>query len=175
MTTPVHNDYTYVDKTTGQTVDFAAKSDELMVRLNRDATQESLNDVVENTESLSVSQGYNLERGFAAVWVTPGSDRESARTHWTPARRSRAPFRCSSTSTERPATSFPTSSPSSSGTDVDAGRIEEILGELGARVITKQRTPGYYTRRRTGGPGSVRSNPGKSRRWTRFSSPSRAR
>ena len=145
MTTPVHNDYTYVDKTTGQTVDFAAKSDELMVRLSRGTTQESLNDVVENTRSLSVSQGYNLERGFAAVWVTPGSDRESAEDSLDsrPEVESTIPVLVDQYGASR--YFLPDEFTVQFRDDVDTGRMEEILDELGARVITKQRTPGYYT------------------------------
>ena len=145
MTTPVNNDYTYVDKTTGQTVDFAAKSDELMVRLRPETTQESLNEMVANTASLSVSQGYDLERGFAAVWVTPGSDRESAEDSLgsRPEVESTIPVLIDQYGASR--YFLPDELTVQFRDDVDTGRMEEILDELGARVITKQRTPGYYT------------------------------
>ena len=145
MTAPVHNDYTYVDKTTGQTVDFAAKSDELMVRLRPETTQETLNDMVANTASLSVSQGYNLKRGFAAVWVTPGSNLESAEDSLgaRPEVENTIPVLVDQYGASR--YFLPDEFTVQFRDEVVSSRAREILDELGARVITEQRTPGYYT------------------------------
>lgn len=65
--------YSYVDKTSGRLTSFAAKPDEAMVRFAPRTRAEigTIDRIVADPALLSVSQGYDLERGFAAVYVSP--------------------------------------------------------------------------------------------------------
>src|SRR3712207_6625496 len=71
-------DYSYVDKSSGRQLSFRPKPDEAMVTFQGRATQETLNEVLQATPLLSVSQGFNLDRGFAAVHVSPDQDMDAA-------------------------------------------------------------------------------------------------
>src|ERR1700754_1665830 len=71
-------EYSYVDTSTGRVVSFTPKSDEAMVTFDGSATWDTLNDVVESTPLLSISKGYNLERGFAAVYIDPAATMDDA-------------------------------------------------------------------------------------------------
>ena len=61
-------DYSYVEKTTGHGKSFTPKADEAMVTFLGPITPDKLNDAVARTPLLSISQGINTERGFAAVF-----------------------------------------------------------------------------------------------------------
>jgi len=83
-TTDPDADFRYTDKTTGQVRVFAAKDDEAMVRSSSRATTDDLNRVVESPDPPSVSKGYNLDQGCAAVYVRPDTD-----SRWPPVRSGR--------------------------------------------------------------------------------------
>lgn len=72
------DEFSYVDKSTGRRATFTPKADEAMVSLDRAATSDTLDGVVALPSLLSISQGYNLERGFAAVFVAPSADMATA-------------------------------------------------------------------------------------------------
>src|SRR5215218_5009971 len=72
-------DFSYTDKSTGRTLSFTPRSDELMVTFQGTSSEETLNEVVSQAVPLlSVSQGYNLDRGFAAIYVSPDQGIEAA-------------------------------------------------------------------------------------------------
>jgi hypothetical protein len=64
-------EYTYTDKSTGRQLSFSPKPDEAMVTFQERASEDTLNEVLQAAPLLSVSQGFNLDRGFAAVYVSP--------------------------------------------------------------------------------------------------------
>src|SRR5688500_16820551 len=72
-------DYTYTDKSSGRQLLFTPKSDEMMVTFQGTPQETTLNEVVRQAPPLlSVSQGYNLERGFAAIYVSPDQGLDAA-------------------------------------------------------------------------------------------------
>ena len=113
--------------------------------LQSSATVDTLNDVVASTPLLSISKGYNLERGFAAVYVDPSADMAAAADALAAAPEvagsipvmidehgaSRYFLPDELTVQFRPSVSKET-----------AGRI---IDEHGSRIVVEQRTPGYYT------------------------------
>lgn len=60
-------EYSYIDKSSGRVASFTPKLDEAMVTFRGRATTDTLNEVAEATPLLSVSQGFNLKRGFANI------------------------------------------------------------------------------------------------------------
>lgn len=72
------DDYTYTDKSSGRQLSFTPKPDEAMVTFQGSPSESDVNEVIRTTPLLSVSQGFNLERGFAAVHVSPDQDMEAA-------------------------------------------------------------------------------------------------
>lgn len=58
------------DKNSGRQLSFTPKPTEAMVTFQERASEEALNEVLRAAPLLSVSQGFNGERGFAAVHVT---------------------------------------------------------------------------------------------------------
>ena len=74
----VETDYSYTDKSSGRRILFTPKPDEAMVTFQGRAGQDTLNEIVRATPLLSVSQGFNLDRGFAAVYVSPDQGMEVA-------------------------------------------------------------------------------------------------
>ncbi|MDQ3960718.1 MAG: hypothetical protein M3255_10770, partial [Pseudomonadota bacterium] len=72
------SDYTYTDKLSGRQLSFTPKPDEAMVTFQERATEATLSEVLQATTLSSVSQGYNLDRGFAAVYVAPDQGMEAA-------------------------------------------------------------------------------------------------
>ena len=63
------SDYTYTDKSSGRQLFFTPSLSEVMVTFQGRASEEMLNEVLQATP-FSVSQGVDLERGFAAVYVS---------------------------------------------------------------------------------------------------------
>jgi hypothetical protein len=72
------SDYSYTDKSSGRQLSFTPKSDEAMVTFQERTSEAGLNETLQATPLLSVSQGFNLDRGFAAVYVDPDQGMETA-------------------------------------------------------------------------------------------------
>src|SRR5215210_3151647 len=69
----------YTDKSSGRQLHFTPKSDEMMVAFQGTPSETTLNEVLQQAPPLlSVSQGYNLDRGFAAVYVSPDQGMDAA-------------------------------------------------------------------------------------------------
>ncbi|MGP4096800.1 S8 family serine peptidase [Nonomuraea sp. KM90] len=142
MATPrsEESEYSYVDKTNGHLTAFAPKPDEAMVTFGRQGEIDTLNRIVSAPALLSVSQGYNLERGFAAVYVSPTSMGEvTAQDEVTDS----LPVMIDEHGASR--YFLPDELTVQFRGDVDAARAEEIIREHGSRILVRQRTPGYYT------------------------------
>ncbi|GAA4971448.1 subtilisin family serine protease [Nonomuraea thailandensis] len=144
MTTPrpEESEFSYVDKTSGQLTSFAAKPDEAMVTFAPRARAEidTLNRIVADPALLSVSQGYDLERGFAAVFVSPARMADVAAQDEVT---NSLPVMIDEYGASR--YFLPDELTVQFKAGVDPARAEEIIAARGSRVVVRQRTPGYYT------------------------------
>ena len=138
--------FDYVDKTTGSPVSFQPKPDEAMVTFRPAATEETLNDVVENAPMvLSVSEGYDLDRGFAAVYVEPQAGIEST-TDALDAQPGVANAMPVLVDEHGGARYFlPDEFTVQFRDGVTGERAESIIAEHGSSIVVAQRTPGYFT------------------------------
>ena len=152
-TTPETADrpYSYVDKTTGDRRAFTPKSDEAMVTLRPEVSTDDLNDVVRETPVLSVSEGYNVEQGYAAVYLDPGADADAAADSVTarPEVTALLPVMVDEHGASR--YFVPGELTVQFRSDVPAEQAEQAIADLGSEIVQRQRTPGYYTVRIPGG------------------------
>nr|WP_311132287.1 S8 family serine peptidase [Nonomuraea gerenzanensis]SBO93967.1 Rhs family protein [Nonomuraea gerenzanensis] len=133
--------YSYVDKTSGRLTSFAAKPDEAMVRFAPRTRAEigTIDRIVADPALLSVSQGYDLERGFAAVYVSPARMGDVAAQDEVA---NALPVMIDEHGASR--YFLPDELTVQFRAGVDPARAEELLGQHGSRVLVRQRTPGYY-------------------------------
>jgi thermitase len=135
------SDYWYLDKLSGRRIKFRPKSDEVVVTFRDPSRADALSRLGRLPQVRSISQGANLRRGFAALYVTtsepPGDlaregdiegvlpamvDGEGLTRYFLPDEFT-VQFR----------------------EGVEAARAEELVQRQGSRVLRSQRTPGYYT------------------------------
>jgi thermitase len=135
------SDYWYLDKLSGKRVMFRPKADEAMVTLHEVTDEDILPRLVSAAPIRSISQGANVRRGFAAVYLAPDRlaqdlveedeianalpvmvDEEGLARYFVPDELT-VQFR----------------------DGIDAERAEEIIERQGSQVLVRQRTPGYYT------------------------------
>ncbi|MFC5835505.1 S8 family serine peptidase [Nonomuraea insulae] len=142
MATPrsQESEYSYVDKTSGRLTTFAAKPDEAMVTFAGQGEIDTLNQIVAAPSLRSVSQGYDLRRGFAAVYVSPAHMAEVAGQDEVT---DSLPVMIDEHGASR--YFLPNELTVQFRPDIAPARAEEIVGEHGSRVLVRQRTPGYYT------------------------------
>jgi subtilisin family serine protease len=138
-------DYSYTDKSRGRPLSFMPKPDEMMVTFQETPSEATLNEVIRTTPLLSVSQGFNLDYGYAAVYVSPDRGMEAA-------------VRSVDDRSEI-ANSIPVMIDQEGLTryflpdeftvqfleDVSKEQAEHIITRQGSRIVVEQRTPGYYT------------------------------
>lgn len=167
-------DYSYVDKTTGKQLSFLPRTDEAMVTFQGRATSDTLNEVLQDTPLLSVSQGINLERSFAAVYVRPDQDMEEATRalEVQPEIANSLPVMIDENGLSRYFLPDEFTVQFREGTSRE--RAEEIIQERGSQIITEQRTPGYYTLAVSEGKGLFEIIR-ESQTWLRWSLPSQVR
>ena len=139
------NTFQYVDKTTGRALDFTPKADEEMVTFAARVDADQLNDIVRSTPVLSVSQGANYERGFAAVYVQPGLDRSVAERSLEdrPEVANAIPVLVDENGASR--YFLPDEFTVQFRPGVDRDQVNRVLQEQGSDVVTEQRTAGYFT------------------------------
>ncbi|CCK29621.1 hypothetical protein BN159_5242 [Streptomyces davaonensis JCM 4913] len=138
-------DLSYVDKASGSLRTFRPSGTEAMVRLPSDATGATVDHLVEARPLLSVSQGYNLDRGFAAVYLNPAADTDAAALTAEPDVLGSLPVMIDEHGASR--YFVPGEFTVRFRADVDRERAERIVAEHGSSVALAQRTPGYYTLR----------------------------
>ncbi len=139
------SDYSYVDKASGRQRSFTPKPDELMVTFQGRAEEETLNEVVRATPLLSVSQGFNLGRGFAAVNVVPDQEMDAVARALDaqPEIANSLPVLIDNDGASRYFVPDELTVQFKAGVARD--RAEAIIRERGSEIIVEQRTPGYYT------------------------------
>ncbi|MDT9701462.1 S8 family serine peptidase, partial [Streptomyces sp. P17] len=142
---PPEADLSYVDKASGSRRSFRPSGTEAMVRLPSDATGATVDSLVAARPLLSVSQGYNLDRGFAAVYLDPAADTDAAALTTEPEVVGSLPVMIDEHGASR--YFVPGEFTVRFRADVDGARAEEIVAEHGSSIAVAQRTPGYYTLR----------------------------
>jgi subtilisin family serine protease len=138
--------YSYTDESTGRILSFTPKSDEMMVTFQGASSEATLNEVVSRAVPLlSVSQGYNMDRGFAAVYVSPDQGIEAATrsVEDRPEIANSLPVLVDPDGLKR--YFIPDELTVQFREDISKERAEQIIQEQGSRIIVEQRTPGYYT------------------------------
>jgi subtilisin family serine protease len=138
-------DYTYTDKSSGRQLYFTPKSDEMMVTFQRTRTEATLNEVIRATPLLSVSQGYDLDYGFAAVYVSPaqGMDAAVRSIGDRPEIANSLPVMIDKEGLTR--YFLPDEFTVQFLEGVSKEQAEHIISEQESRILVEQRTPGYYT------------------------------
>jgi subtilisin family serine protease len=138
-------DYTYTDKLSGRRLSFKPKWDEAMVTFQGRASETSLDEVLQATPLSSISQGFNLDRGFAAVQVPPDQDMEAvARSLEDRSEIANSlPVMVDQNGLERHF--LPDEFTVQFREGISRERAEQIIWGQGSRIIVEERTPGYYT------------------------------
>lgn len=138
-------DYSYVDKLTARRLTFAAKRDEEVVTFEGRASVDTVNEILKTTPLLSVSQGINLDRGFAAVYVKPGQDVVTASQELSsrPEVANAIPVLLDEYGASR--YFLPDEFTVQFEAAIDEMMAETIIQEHRSAILTRQRTPGYYT------------------------------
>ena len=134
-------DHWYVDKLTGRRVSFHAKADEAVVTFSGRAHADIVRKLADAAPILSVSQGANLKRGFAAVYVRP--DHHARDTTQVDEIANALPVMVDNEGLPR--YFLPDELTVQFKDNVDLSRAEELIQQLGARISCRQRTRGYYT------------------------------
>jgi subtilisin family serine protease len=139
------SDYSYTDKSSGRQFSFTPKPDEAMVTFQERASEASLNETLQATPLLSVSQGFNLDRGFAAVYVDPDQGMETATRSLEdrPETANSIPVMRDQDGLDR--YFLPDEFTVQFREGVGKEQAELIIQERGSRILIEQRTPGYYT------------------------------
>jgi hypothetical protein len=138
-------EFGYTDKASGRRLSFTPKTDEAMVTFQERISERRLNDIIQATPLSSVSQGFNLDRGFAAIHVAPDQDMEAAvrALEGRPEIANSLPVMVDQDGLER--YFLPDEFTAQFREGVAKERAERIIRESDSRIIVEQRTPGYYT------------------------------
>ena len=144
-TVSAESDYSYTDKSSGRQLSFRPKPDEAMVTFQERASEASLNETLQATPLLSVSQGFNLDRGFAAVYVDPDQGMETATRSLEdrPETANSIPVMRDQDGLDR--YFLPDEFTVQFREGVGKEQAEQNIQEQGSGILIEQRTPGYYT------------------------------
>jgi subtilisin family serine protease len=134
-------DYWYQDKLTGQRVAFSPKTGEAVVTLAGTLDRDALPGLLSGPAVRSISRGANLRRGFAAVHVEPGRAVSDLTAQEDVA--SALPVMIDQDGLER--YFLPGEFTVQFRPGVNAATAEAIISRLGSGIVSRQRTPGYYT------------------------------
>jgi len=135
------SDYWYLDKLSGKRVTFRPKADEAMVTLHEVNGEDTLSRLVSAAPVRSISQGANLRRGFAAVYVA--ADRLARDLAQESEIANVLPVMVDEEGLAR--YFLPDEFTVQFREGVDAAQAEELIRRQGSQVLVRQRTPGYYT------------------------------
>ncbi|WP_216918052.1 S8 family serine peptidase [Nocardia noduli] len=138
-------EYSYIDKTTGRTLAFTSKRDEVLLTLQGHPTEATINEVVATAPLMSVSHGFDLKRGFAAVYLDPTQSVDAALRSLAeqPKVANAIPVMIDGNGSTR--YFLPDEFTVQFRPEVPPGRAVEIIREHGSTIVVTQRTRGYYT------------------------------
>ena len=137
--------YRYVDKSSGRELTFSPKPDEAMVTFQGPAEEGDFSAVIADPAVLSVSEGYSLDRGVAAVNVRPGLDMDAAQASLASHPEVANSMPVLVDEYDQPRYFVPDEFTVQFKPDVDKVRAEQIIQDRGSSILVEQRTPGYYT------------------------------
>ncbi len=138
------SEFVYTNKFMQKQIRFAPKADELMATFEPVAEGDVAASVME-AAGMSVSEGVNLERGFAVFRVPAGQDlaAASASLESQPAIANTLPVMIDDEGLTR--YFLPDEFTVQFREGVSKEEAERIIAAQGSRIIVEQRTPGYYT------------------------------
>ncbi|MEX5215808.1 MAG: S8 family serine peptidase [Nitrospiraceae bacterium] len=136
--------YSYTNKFSRKTITFHPKSDEVMATFQPHATEDMARDVMAST-MLPLSQGMNLDRGFAVFQIAPGQDVAAARDSLVASPRivNTMPVLIDNEGLTR--YFLPDELTVQFREDVSQKEAERLIKSKGCQIVARQRTPGYYT------------------------------
>jgi len=137
-------DYRYVDKSSGRELTFSPKPNEAMVTFQGPA-EEGLRAINTDPAISSISEGYNLDRSFAAVNVRPELDMDAAQASLATHPEVTNSMAVLVDEYEQLRYFVPDEFAVQFRPDVDKSRAEQIIQDHGSSILVEQRTPGYYT------------------------------
>lgn len=137
-------EYIYTNKFNNKQIRFSPKSDEVVATFQPQPTEGTARDVMQAT-SLPISQGINLERGFAVFQTALGQDLEAAMgvLDAQPDVANTLPVMIDDEGLTR--YFLPDEFTVQFREGVSQEQAEQIIKGKGSWIVTKQRTPGYYT------------------------------
>jgi len=137
-------EYTYTNKFSKKRIRFSPKPDEVMATFQPQSTEETVSEAM-RAVSLAISQGVNLERGFAVFQVTPDQDIEATTKSLAaqPQIANTMPVMVDDEGLTR--YFLPDEFTVQFREGVSKEQAERIIKEKGSQILVEQRTPGYYT------------------------------
>ena len=137
-------EYTYTNKFNNKPLTFTPKGDEVVATFEPQSSDRAERELMEAT-SMSISQGSNLQRGFAVLQVGRGNDSAAAATELTsrPEIANAIPVLVDNEGLTR--YFLPDELTVQFRDGVSPEQAEQLIAAKGSRVVMKQRTPGYYT------------------------------
>ena len=137
-------DYFYTNKFSKKEIRFSPKADEILATFAAEPTEESARAVMGET-ALAVSQGVNLDRGFAVFQVGGKQNAEAASSalEKRPEIANTIPVLIDDEGLTRYV--LPDEITVQFREGVSKERAEELIRERGSEIVAEQRTPGYYT------------------------------
>lgn len=138
------NDFVYTNKFSKKQIRFSPKPDEVMVTFQPQSTEKTARDVMK-AASLAISQGADLERGYAVFKVAPGKDLKATTDSLAaqPQIANSIPVMIDDEGLIRYI--LPDELTVQFKEGVSKQQAERIIKQKGSLIIAKQRTPGYYT------------------------------
>jgi subtilisin family serine protease len=137
-------DYRYVDKSSGRELTFRPAPDQAMVTFQGPA-EEGLRAINSDPAISSISEGPNLDRGFAAVSLSPGQGMDAAQASLVAHPEVANAMAVLVDEHEQLRYFVPDELTVQFRPDVDNARAEQIIQDHGSSILVEQRTPGYYT------------------------------
>jgi subtilisin family serine protease len=133
------SEHWYVDKTSGRRLSFTPKPDEVVVTFPPGT---GVSEVVAPPEVVSLSQGANTRQGYAVIHPARGQSPDEVAAAVHPVSNA-LPAMVDGDGLVR--YFLPDEFTVQFRPGVPPARAEEILARRGARILVRQRTPGYYT------------------------------
>jgi subtilisin family serine protease len=137
-------DYTYTNKFNSKQIRFKAKPDEVVATFERHAPEDAPGEVMRATR-MAVSQGINLERGFAVFQVGRDRDLDTAAASLAAQPRVANVLPVLIDDEGLPRYFLPDEFTVQFRDGVSKEQAERMIREKGSRIVVEQRTPGYYT------------------------------
>jgi subtilisin family serine protease len=137
-------EFTYTNKFSQKALTFTPKQDEVVATFQPGLAEDAVHDVM-GAAAQSVSQGINLERGFAVFQVAPGGGLEatSDALEAQPEIANTLPAMVDPEGYTR--YFLPDEFTVQFKQEVTKRKAEQIIEQKGAVILIEQRTPGYYT------------------------------